>query len=240
MTATRERYVVSRPLLLDLFCGEGGASTGYHSAGFDVVGVDIRPQPYYPFEFHQQDALTFVRGHWREFDAVAASPPCQSETSLRHLSANNHPNLLGPTLDLLTTLPVPWIVENVSATRQMPGALVLCGTEFGLKTVCRDGVTRWLSRHRRFASNLFLYGAGGCHCTTGKKIGGVYGTGGGGRMTHSYKFHPAEARAVMDIHWMSRKGIAQAIPPAYTAFLGGQLLDAVTAGASTTGSVRSA
>ncbi len=226
---------MSRPLLLDLFCCEGGASTGYHRAGFDVVGVDIRDQPRYPFAFRREDALTFVRRHWQDFDVVAASPPCQSETGLKHLSTNSHPNLLGPTLDLLATLPVPWIVENVAATKQMPGALVLCGTEFGLNAACRDGVTRWLSRHRKFASNLFLYGAGGCHCTTGKKIGGVYGTGGGGAMTHSYKFHPEEARAAMGIEWMSRKGIAQAIPPAYTAFLGGQLIDALTADASATG-----
>lgn len=174
------------PVLLDLFCCEGGATEGYRQAGFDVIGVDSEPQPRYTARFginrfHQADAMTYP----------------------------------------LTGL--PYIVENV-ATADLPGALVLCGTEFGLKTS-----DRWLKRHRRFHSNVLLMGAGGCHCAK-RKIGGVYGqTGNRTQPTRGeYKFLAEESKAAMRIDWMSRHGITQALPPEYTRFLGEQLMDVVT------------
>lgn len=214
-----------KPRLLDLFCKAGGVSMGYHRAGFEVVGVDIEPQPNYPFEFIKADALDVLRDRdfRAQFHAIGGSPPCQSETDLRHRTGVEYEDFLTPTLELLKDATVPWVVENVASTKKMPGALILCGTEFGLKATCRDGKTRWLSRHRRFASNVFLFGAGGCHCTTGKLIGGVYGTGGGGQMTRGYKFYNDEAREALGIDWMTRTEYAQAIPPAYTEFIGHQL-----------------
>jgi DNA (cytosine-5)-methyltransferase 1 len=218
-----------KPRLLDLFCKAGGASMGYHRAGFEVVGVDIEPQPHYPFEFIQADALEkladkeFIAG----FDAVAGSPPCQSESDMRHRTGIDYEDFLTPTLELLAGIDKPWVVENVASTKKMPGSLILCGTEFGLKARCRGGEVRWLSRHRRFGSNVFLLGAGGCHCTRGKLIGGVYGTGGGGPMNRGYKFHAPEGREAMGIDWMTWPELSQAIPPAYTEFIGRQLVAAL-------------
>lgn len=211
---------MTRPLLLDLFCCAGGAGMGYHRAGFDVVGVDIRPQPRHPFEFVQADALEVLadRKYLARFDAVHASPPCQSETDLRHRTGEEYPDLLTPTLALLEGVTVPWVVENVESTAKLPGALVLCGTEFGL----RSG-RRWLRRHRRFGSNVLLMGAGGCHCY-GKPIGGVYGNAGGGSQNRGFKFNVAGAREAMGIDWMVQAELSQAIPPAFTEFVGEQLL----------------
>lgn len=217
---------VTRPRLLDLFCKAGGASMGYHLAGCDVTGVDIEPQPNYPFEFIQADALEVLadKEFLAGFDAIGASPPCQSESDLRHRwSDNEYPDLLTPTLDLLTDVPIPWVVENVASTKKLPGSLVLCGTEFGLKARCRGGETRWLKRHRRFGASFFILGAGGCHCSH-RLVGGVYGTGGGGAMNRGYKFFVPEAREAMGIDWMSWKEMSQAIPPAYTRFIGDALM----------------
>lgn len=207
--------------LVDFFCKQGGATRGYQLAGFYVVGVDVEPQPrYIGNEFIQADAMALLNDpeFLAGFDAIAASPPCKSENDLRHLSDREHPNLLGPTLDALSGQHIPWVVENVEGSRQMPGALILCGTEFGL----RSG-DRWLKRHRRFLSSVPLMGAGGCHCS-GRKIGGVYGTGGGGQMNRGYKFRPPQAREAMGIDWMDQDGLSQAIPPAYTQFIGEQLM----------------
>lgn len=214
-----------KPRLLDLFCKAGGASMGYHRAGFEVVGVDIEPQPNYPFEFIKADALELLRDRdFRgQFDAICGSPPCQSETDLRHRTGVEYEDFLTPTLELLANVDTPWVVENVASTKKMPGSLVLCGTEFDLKAVDRHGTLRWLRRHRRFGSNIFLLGAGGCHCH-GRPIAGVYGSGGGGSMTRGYKFHLPEGRVAMGIDWMTQIELSQAIPPAYTEFIGHQLV----------------
>jgi DNA (cytosine-5)-methyltransferase 1 len=210
--------------LLDLYCGEGGCSEGYRRAGFDVVGVDHIARPRYPFEFVKADALEVLadRAFIGGFDAVHASPPCKSENPLRHLHDVEHPDLLTPTLEALRDLPQPWVVENVSGTAKMPGALLMCGAAFGLGATCRDGVWRPLRRHRLFESNVLLMGAG-CACS-GRQPVGVYGHGGGGQMTRGYKATLADAKACMGIDWMTREGISQAIPPAYTEHVGGQLL----------------
>jgi DNA (cytosine-5)-methyltransferase 1 len=207
---------VNRPMLLDLFCGAGGAAMGYHQAGFDVVGVDIKPQPRYPFEFIQDDALDVLTARSLPCNAIHASPPCQAYSSLRHRTGGTYPDLVEPTRDLLRATGLPYVIENV------PGAplvepLWLCGSEFGLV----DG-GRWLKRHRGFESNVTLMGAGGCNCA-GRPIGGVYGTGTQDGRTR-FKFGVAGRRRVMGIDWMTTAELALAIPPAYTRFIGEQLL----------------
>src|SRR5688500_14342326 len=124
-----------RPRLLDLFSGAGGCSVGYHRAGFDVVGVDVRPQPRYPFTFHQGDALEFCRAHAHEFDAIHASPPCQAYSVSRHINAGpdakQHPDLVDATREELERARLPWVMENVVGA-PMHRPIVLCGLMFGL------------------------------------------------------------------------------------------------------------
>jgi DNA (cytosine-5)-methyltransferase 1 len=204
--------------LLDLFCGAGGAAAGYARAGFEVVGVDHEPQPRYPFEFHRADALEALAAHGREFDAVHASPPCQDHSAL-HYRAGLHGTgaLLATTRDALLELGRPYVIENVPGA-DMARLIELCGSMFGLGA---NG--RVLRRHRWFEASLFvLVPPDQC---AGQDIGGVYGDGGAGDQTRGYRFHPDEARAAMGIDWMNRVELSQAVPPAYTEFLGEALLD---------------
>lgn len=114
MSSLPEKSSGAKPRLLDLFCGAGGCSVGYHRAGFDAVGVDIKPQPNYPFKFHQADALEFLESGWSDwFDAIHASPPCQAFTTARVIHGREHPDLLTPTRDLLNASGLPWVIENV-------------------------------------------------------------------------------------------------------------------------------
>lgn len=231
-----------RPRLLDLFCGAGGAGKGYRRAGFDVVGVDIVDQPDYPFEFIQGDAIAFLQAmvsggtfEWKGpglFDVVHASPPCQPYSSLAAMpTAGDHPRLLKPTIDLLRQWEIPWVVENVGgARREFPADLYrfqLCATSFGLR----------MYRHRWFASNVFVP-ALPCQHATVEDIVGVYGASDG---VHEPGFkHPGirrgprqattqEAREVMQMPWVTkRKGLTDAIPPAYTEHIGGYLMAEVS------------
>ena len=212
--------------LLDLFCGSFGAGEGYRQAGFDVTGVDLveRPRPH-GVTFIHGDALDYLQAHAHEYDAIHASPPCHDHSSLSSLSGmDGSGSLLTETLEAVTRTGLPYVVENVAgAHRAMPGALVLCGTEFGLGAV-GHGVYRHLRRHRLFLSNMPLMGAGGCHCA-GRKIGGVYGLGGGGECDRGYKLNTEGSRQAMQMPWADRAGVSLAIPPAYTRFIGEQLLE---------------
>jgi DNA (cytosine-5)-methyltransferase 1 len=208
----------ARRRLLDLFCCQGGAGMGYHLAGFEVTGVDLFPQPRYPFTFHQGDALEFLRRHGHEYDAVHASPPCQAHTNAQKIMANDHPDLIGPTRELLDFLGVPYIIENV------PGAplvepIELCGAMFGLGTY----------RHRLFESSLPLVApAHPEHTTRTTKMGRRPVDG---EMMHVVgNFSGVEkAKAAMGIDWMTRDGLRESIPPAYTQYLGAQVLEYLTA-----------
>lgn len=215
----------SRPRLLDLFCGAGGCAVGYHRAGFDVTGVDVRPQPRYPFPFVQADALQYLREHGQNFDAVHASPPCQRYSIATNCrgSANRHPDLAGVTIGLLRSGGRPWVVENVPGAPLGP-SLLLCGLMFGLRVF----------RHRLFAtSHLILapehpshagkrIGVGGMVCAAGH---GAQSTGWGNRSRRVPADHRTKAAwsAAMQIDWMVRDELAQAIPPAYTEYVGRQL-----------------
>lgn len=214
---------MTRPRLVDLFCGAGGASVGYHQAGFEVVGVDIDPQPNYPFEFHQADALTFpVDG----FDAIHASPPCQrySAAAEIHNSSDQHPDLIPPTRARLNAAGVPWVMENVERST-LNTTLILCGSMFGL------GVRR----HRLFESNILMLGPScGSHkqwyatVFGGRCIGRQRVTHAGpGKRTQTWdRFDDelATARQAMGIDWMDLHGLSESIPPAYTRWIGEQLL----------------
>src|SRR5580698_6854972 len=139
--------------LLDLFCGAGGAAMGYAQAGFEVVGVDHLPQPHYPFEFHQGDAMTWPLDG---FAAIHASPPCQDHSSLSAQQDEHGTGwMLAATIERLQPLSVPWIVENVVGPTVVMGGwwFVLCGSSFDL------GVRR----HRRFGSNTLMLPPGCRH-----------------------------------------------------------------------------
>lgn len=195
-----------RPKLLDLFCGAGGCAVGYHRAGFDVVGVDIKPQKRYPFPMVVANAL-YPPFDLRHFDAIHASPPCQAFTNARVIHKREHPDLLGPTRELLRKTNLPWVIENVPGAPMRADAL-LCGSMFG---------QRKLIRHRCFEFHeprAFLLPP----CDHAKEIISVFGHGG-----HVYH-GVAEWREIMGIDWMTRYELAQAIPPAYTEFIGKQLL----------------
>lgn len=212
--------VVRRPRVLDLYCGQGGASMGYYLAGFDVIGVDTKPQAQYPFPIIRRDGLSVLSDDalLSEIDAIHASPPCQSESQLRFLTKKQYEDLLTPTLALLDDLvDIPWVVENVETTEKMPGSTVLCGTHFNLGTSGRV-----LKRHRRFSASFGLPDPGPCWCSN-RKVGGVYGNLSKKGMLRGYMFGPDEARTAMGIDWMSRKGLALAIPPDYTRWIAEQL-----------------
>lgn len=218
---------MSRPRLIDLGCKAGGAAMGYHLAGFEVVGVDIEPQPNYPFEFHQGDMLTYPLAG---YDAAHSSPPCEEHSVLNAVNQIDYGTgwLLPAMMRRLADSGLPYVVENVGGA-DMPGALVLCGSEFGLRTTIPGRGEFWLARHRKFVSNVFLWGAGGCNCY-GKRIIGVYGGGAGGRKTPTTGPGVAQAsREVMQIDWMTRDELDKAIPPAYTHHIGTQLLEHLAA-----------
>lgn len=221
--------VVTRPRLLDLFCGAGGAGMGYHRAGFDVVGVDIDPQPFYPFTFIEADAVTFPLDG---FDAIHASPPCQRFSTMGNRwkdSRAENPDHLTPTLERLRGLTTPWVVENVpgSAPPLRP-TLMLHGGMFGLR----------VNRPRLFESNVLIMAARSPRAVDAI---GVYGKGPDGRQlwkrSEYYKrdgrllFRAprslAEAQTAMGMDWADWHGTKEAIPPAYTEHIGAQLIDAL-------------
>jgi DNA (cytosine-5)-methyltransferase 1 len=214
---------VRRPRLLDLFCGAGGAGAGYARAGFEVVGVDLADQPNYPLTFIQADALEVLRSGYADgFDAVHASPPCQAYSALRARHQDReYPDLVAVVRAELERSGRPWIIENV------PGAplrhmAVLCGSMFGLGATGSDGLRRQLRRHRLFEASFPIMTPPCMH--RGQPVG-VYGHGGGGQMGRGYKGSGPEYREAMGIDWATKREIALAIPPAYTEFLGGLLLE---------------
>lgn len=214
------------PRLLDLYCGAGGAGMGYHKAGFDVVGVDIESQPDYPFDFIQLDAIWYAERFAYMYDAIHASPPCQAYSTLTTGSNKKkkiYPELIEPTRKALGETGLPYVIENVISA-PVRKDIVLCGEMFGLGVIRhrafelqgwkaekpthvkhRGRVRGW--RHGTYYDGPYL---------------AVYGEGGG-------KGEVKEWQSAMGIDWTeNRKSIAEAIPPAYTEYLGKQLIGQVT------------
>jgi DNA (cytosine-5)-methyltransferase 1 len=204
--------------LLDLFCGAGGASVGYHRAGFtEIVGVDIKPQPRYPFTFVYGDALEYVAAHGHEFDAIHASPPCQAYSVAAQSQRNigkEYPDLVGETRARLEATGIPWVIENVPGA-PMRSDFVLCG--------CRVGLA--LRRVRLFETSW-----GGfdliAPCSHTGPVVSVVGLGTPSWVRQQLGYNPtiSHYRAAMGIQWMNRNELSQAIPPAYTHYIGTRLI----------------
>lgn len=204
---------MTKPKLLDLFCCAGGAGMGYHLAGFDVVGVDIKPRPRYPFKFYQGDALEFVKHFGEEFDAIHASPPCQAFSVSRVIRGNDHPDLVDPTRQALIDTGKPWVIENVEGS-PLKNPTMLCGAMFGLRTY----------RHRLFETSFYLPApAHPEHTAPTAKMGRPVKDG--EFMTIVGNFTGAElAREILGTPWMTRDEMSQSIPPAYSEYVGRHLL----------------
>lgn len=221
---------MGRRRLLDLFCREGGAAAGYVRAGWEVHGVDIEDhrERYLrsgATSFTQGDATTFDLSG---FDAVHASPPCEDHSVTMGFGFSDRGTgwLLPHTVERLRGLDVPWVIENVESRAvkaHMPGAIRLCGSMFGLGAPDSRGNYRVLRRHRLFLTNVRITPPA-CSCR-GKLVGGVYGHGeqgvNGGR---GYGFAADRAREAMETPWMSRDGCAEAIPPAFSEYIGREFL----------------
>lgn len=213
---------------LDLFCGAGGASRGLADAGFEVTGVDIEPQPRYPYQFRQADALWVLTAHPLEgFDFIWASPPCQRHSTMTHQTGNpdDWPDLIDETRQGLLRAGVPYVIENVpGAMRQLHDPIMLCGSMFDLGVV----------RHRYFECS-FPVGDRPTHKHRGSLVTGEYVTVTGNGGVPAWTLKEREKRGLprhnpgeyslenwsqaMGIDWMTREELVQAIPPAYSRFI---------------------
>lgn len=191
---------------LDLFCCAGGAGMGLHRAGFDVVGVDIEPQPYYPFEFHKADAMTFPLDG---FDFIWASPPCQAYTLCQRIRDNEHPDLVGPIRARLRASGVPWAIENVVGA-PLRDPIELCGSMFGLHVY----------RHRLFECSFPIQAPyHPRHVAPVTKMGRPPKPGEFMHVVGNFS-GVDQARKAMGIDWMPRDRLREAIPPAFSEFIG--------------------
>lgn len=218
-------------VILDAFCGAGGTTRGYQQAGFRVVGVDINPQEkYIGDDFVQADALEYIAQHGHEYDAFHASPPCQFASVLKSIwvgrsdYSERHLNLIEPTRDLLLSLGKPYVIENVPGAREfLRNPIMLCGAHFGLKVY----------RHRLFECNFPIaapphvsHKDGTPRSGRGKSPKGFITVTGNGGVAANHGSsalgmpYLAYASMAMGIDWTNRKELAQAIPPAYTRYIG--------------------
>lgn len=212
---------MTRPRLLDLYCCAGGAARGYQRAGWHVTGIDIAAQPrYVGDEFIQADALEFVANQGHEFDAIHASPPCQTFTAYRRKGygvGDGYENLIGATRFLLGCTGRPWVIENVEPARgELIDPVRLCGSAFGLD----------VQRHRLFESNVLLEGVACDHSVWKPRFPPATNRTNLRRTVEVgvWRIPLAMQQAAMGIDWMTLRELSEAIPPTYTELIGRQLL----------------
>jgi DNA (cytosine-5)-methyltransferase 1 len=213
-------------VLLDLFCCQGGAAAGYNRAGFDrILGVDLEPQPRYPFEFVQADVFEYLASltwlEWQQFDAVHASPPCQFATIYGNNAAHirdGHLNLIPETRSLIERCGLPYVLENVPRARaHLVNPATICGT----------GLAMRVRRHRLFETNWPLMGVACAHGRYTDRIFPGSSNRPNGRTVLNvgeYRVPLGVQREVMEMPWADLHGISQAVPPRYTEEIGRQLL----------------
>lgn len=218
-----------KPRILDLFCCAGGAGAGYASAGFDVIGMDIKRHERNPHKVIECDALT-IDPAWiaENFDAVHASPPCQGYTAMRHApGTRGAPRLIGQVRELLESTGLPWVIENVEAAAcDMRNPILLCGTMFGLGAQGYE-----LQRHRLFETSFYVRAPECLHSS--RPVIGIYGGharnrsashGGRGTVDKWHGGHRAAASEALGIDWMTLAEMSEAVPPAYTEYIGKQMV----------------
>ncbi|MFJ8589538.1 SAM-dependent methyltransferase [Streptomyces sp. NPDC093595] len=186
---------------------------GLYLAGFDVTGVDLSPQPRYPFPFIQGDAIEYIRAHGHEYDLIAGSPPCQRYSATQRIRGREHPDLIGPTRKAMQSTGRPWVIENVEDARpELRDPVTLCGAMFGLHTY----------RHRLFEASFPLaVPPHPRHLYPTVKMGRPLREGDWYHAVGNFSNVPY-VRADMGVTWMSRDGVRECIPPAYTRFIGTQ------------------
>lgn len=238
MTGQKAQHTAENdaPILLDAFCCQGGASRGYERAGFRVYGIDLDPQPRYPFPFHQGDAIaaldnlasgrgvlfTMPTGGTVELfeEQIAAkhgSPPRQAFTLCQRIQGNEHPELIDPTRELFEATGKPWAIENVEGA-PLRDPIILCGAMFGLETY----------RHRLFESSVpILEPEHPEHFARNTKMGRPPQPGEFMHIVGNFS-GVDRGREVMDMPWATRDGLREAIPPAYTEHIGGGLFAALS------------
>lgn len=208
-----------RPRILDVCCCAGGAGYGYWLAGFDVVGIDIDPQPNYPFDFVQGDALELLADpeFLAQFDAVHASPPCQAYSPLNAYNGKDYPDLVAPVRALLVASGLPYVIENVPQAPLL-APVTLCGAMFGLRVY----------RHRDFETSFELAGpphpAHAARCARNGYLPrpGQFMSVHGGKHSEAWR---RRAAVEMGTPWTRTiREVCESIPPAYTAWIGAQLI----------------
>ncbi|WP_405624251.1 SAM-dependent methyltransferase [Streptomyces sp. NBC_00076] len=204
---------LGKPLHLDTYCCQGGASKGYADAGFTVLGVDIDDQTHYPFAFVQGDAVEFIRRYGYLFDSISGSPPCQLYSKTQRIQKNDHPDLIAPTRAAMEATGRPFVIENVmDAAPELRDPVTLCGAMFGLETY----------RHRLFETGggfTFVPPTHPEHVAKTTKMGRRPVPG---EFMHIVgNFTDADkGREVMRMPWATRDGLREAIPPAYSQYIG--------------------
>lgn len=206
--------------LLDLFCGAGGCAVGYYRAGFhDITGVDINPQPRYPYDFIQGDAMEYLASHGHEYDFIHSSPPCQFYSNLTPTDRKaEHPDMIDAVRQVLQATGKPFVIENVAGAKgHLQNPLMLCGTMFGLNL--------WRHRYFEIWPEIFALLPPCQHVGYPVLISGVSKRKDIPRRENS----AAECREASGIDWMTRREMDEAIPPAYTQWIGGRFLESMGA-----------